>query len=198
MKLISVILFRNTNTQPVIIAASYFLSSFGFFEKSTVKEMCTFMSREIVRKTATSLTVPLNNNANIFHSYAVKDVSVTCISDNDYPDYVVKELLVTIYKNFINTFADTTYVNINKDMYFDFPWLDKFIIEAQNPVNINKIVQIKTELAETENILLKTLDQLYTRQDELNDLVRRTEDLSEATKIYVDDTKKLNSCCIIL
>jgi hypothetical protein len=51
VKLLSVIFFNCVGDRdPVIVLSSFNLSSYGFFEKSGVKEFCTFASRECVKR----------------------------------------------------------------------------------------------------------------------------------------------------
>jgi len=53
VQLISIIFFAyHEGKQPTILASAYELSSFGFFQRSSVREVATFASREIIGKLA--------------------------------------------------------------------------------------------------------------------------------------------------
>jgi hypothetical protein len=53
MKLFSIIVFNSQNVEkPVILARAEDLGQFGFWKRGTVREIITFVSRQLVAKTA--------------------------------------------------------------------------------------------------------------------------------------------------
>ena len=75
--------------------------------------------------------------------------------------------------------------------------LDLLLSTYQDVYAVDKIMAIQRELGDTIIACGDIVNKLCLREDELNDLLDRTEELSETTKIFVIETKKLNKCCTL-
>lgn len=51
MKITSILILKDSETDPVILANAMDLTSFGYFQRGTVKEMMVFVSRTIAKRT---------------------------------------------------------------------------------------------------------------------------------------------------
>jgi synaptobrevin family protein YKT6 len=60
------------------------------------------------------------------------------------------------------------------------------------------IKDINVTLEETKMKLYDNIDKLLEREEKLDDIVRRTNELSNVSKLYWENTKDLNKCCVIL
>lgn len=54
VQLLSLIVLKHTgqNKAPFIVASTFNLDSFGFFQRGSVQEVCVFVSREVVQRSA--------------------------------------------------------------------------------------------------------------------------------------------------
>jgi len=51
MKITSILIMKDSETDPIILANAMDLTSFGYFQRGTVKEMMVFVSRTIAKRT---------------------------------------------------------------------------------------------------------------------------------------------------
>ncbi|AYV77932.1 MAG: hypothetical protein Edafosvirus3_10 [Edafosvirus sp.] len=63
---------------------------------------------------------------------------------------------------------------------------------------IDKIDKITQQLDETKEIMMRNIDLVIKRGQSLDDLLQKSADLSASSKIFLNRTKKLNKCCVIL
>jgi synaptobrevin family protein YKT6 len=68
------------------------------------------------------------------------------------------------------------------------------LIEIQNINNCNQIYKIQIELDNTQESLIKTIGLIMDRGEKLDELVKKSEDLSKASKDFYNKSKKLNCC----
>lgn len=65
--------------------------------------------------------------------------------------------------------------------------------------NQMKIKNIQEEIAETQNVVVNTVDKLLERKERLDDLLEKTKYLDEESKLFYKKAKKLNQwCCQIV
>jgi synaptobrevin family protein YKT6 len=174
MKLYSIILFNNNNE---IISEAYNLSYFGFFERTTIKEFIIFFTN------LTSTRITSNTKNTIKHSiyviYCYKNNNNTCciVCDEEYPEqpafYIINEIL---------------------QKQFSTPELQKLIIKYEDPNETNKIYKIQGELSNIKNVLNQTIDSLLERGEKLEDIVEKSNNLSNLSKDFYKKTKE-NNCC---
>ena len=157
-----------------IIDSAFELSDFSFFKRSTIKELCLFASVEGAKRTLPGRMTSLEYQSMICYTYVNSDVAISCLSDTDYPSRIIVQFL---HEALVSTD------------------LDQLLYRYQDITKVDKIYAIKQQLDETKQICNNSIDQLMIRGDELQDLIKRTELLSDASKDLVDETKKLNSCC---
>lgn len=76
--------------------------------------------------------------------------------------------------------------------------LDSTLAEYQDPAKVDKIMKLDKQLAETKDILYKTIDAVLARGEKLEDLVEKSDHLSQQSKLFYKQAKKTNSCCSIM
>jgi hypothetical protein len=67
-----------------------------------------------------------------------------------------------------------------------------------NPRSADKIASIQCEIDETKEIAKQVISDLIDRGDSLKETMAKSEKLSIDTKVWLDNSKRLNSCCTIL
>lgn len=71
------------------------------------------------------------------------------------------------------------------------------IVRFQNPLDLPeaKIEKINKELDKVKEIMHENISAVIARGEDINSLMKKSEDLSKHSKIFIDDTKRLNRCC---
>lgn len=137
-------------------------------------------------------------------------LAVAAVTDEDYPSFVVLGFLGKALAAFQTKYPEEAWKLIKKvctevqschkrqESDLVVPELTTLLAEYQDPTKADKIAQIQNELKEVQEIVLKSLDQLLVNGEKLNELAKQSQDLSFTTRAFVDNTKELNACCIIL
>jgi|CXWK01.1.fsa_nt_gi synaptobrevin family protein YKT6 len=159
-------------TESTIIKDVYDLSEFEWFKRKYIKE--------IIQLLVTTLVTRYNDNSNIqvkhdgYKIYMYNNIIV--VTDDEYPTRVVLKLLNNV-----------TLDNLNE-----------MIQQYRDPYKIDKLMLLEKDLGENKVLLVKTISSLLERGEKIDDLVTKSEILSEQSKLFYKYTKKSNSCCVIL
>ena len=198
VKLISVIIFNKHDLcKPTVLYSDFHLADYGFFQRPTVMDICIFASHQLTDKSTGETDAVLNYmEYNVYIRMLKSGLSVTCVTDDEYPTAAARSFINKTLNIFISAFPDEDkYNTFKQDISLNIPSIDKLLILAQNPGDIDKISAIKAELEDSKDVIVKTIDDLLTRGETLDDLLKRTDDLTEQSKIFIIKTDK--SCCIL-
>lgn len=64
--------------------------------------------------------------------------------------------------------------------------------------NFDKIEKVNTQLKEVKEIMIENIEKILDRGEKLEDLLTKSQKLSETSKQFYKKAKKLNSCCVML
>jgi synaptobrevin family protein YKT6 len=115
--------------------------------------------------------------------YRLNDKRVAIICNKNYPKLAIFDLIQRLLAN-----SEDKYVKI-------------LLNEAQDPENISKISKIRSNLDDTFEIMKKNMSDILERGENIEKLVDKTEELSNSSKSFLKNSKKMNSCfrsCAIL
>nr|VZI45669.1 unnamed protein product [Spirometra erinaceieuropaei] len=76
--------------------------------------------------------------------------------------------------------------------------LGEYLAKYQNPQQADSLCKLQNDVQETTEVLHKTVESLLLRGEKLDDLVSRSNDLSEQSKLFYQTAKKTNRCCTLL
>ena len=76
--------------------------------------------------------------------------------------------------------------------------LNDYLKKYQNPVEVDPLMKIQNQLDETKIILHDTMKEILKRGENLEDLVTKSGELTEHSKMFYKTAKKTNSCCASL
>ena len=165
----------------------YNLDSFSFISRYSIKEFINLFTRLCSEKTKNDQIIQKITHEQ-YSVYTLKVVSrdqefCFCItSDIDYPNYAAHSVLQKLKNEF-----NTDNWNENK--------LKEFLLESQKHV----ITTIKTELEETKVILHKNIDLLLERGEKIEDLLHKSNELSNKSISFYKMSKKTNrGCCFLM
>jgi len=199
MKLYSlVILHKGSDGKVKKLCAASELSSFGYFQRSSVQEFMDFSSKILVERTAVAQRASVKEQDYLCHVYVRGDSLCTVlISDHEYPQRVAFTLLNKVLDDFTVKYPSFQWPAATENS-LQFPELSTYLEKYQNPKEADAMTKIQSDLDETKIILHNTIEAVLQRGEKLDDLVEKSEGLSAQSKAFYKTAKKTNSCCIIL
>eukprot|EP01094_Clydonella_sp_ATCC50884_P004606 TRINITY_DN1364_c0_g1_i1.p2 TRINITY_DN1364_c0_g1~~TRINITY_DN1364_c0_g1_i1.p2 ORF type:complete len:221 (-),score=89.51 TRINITY_DN1364_c0_g1_i1:98-691(-) len=197
MPVFSIILFRWRETGPVQLVSAFELGSFNFFQRGSAKEVCLFVSREVVTRSKKGDRHTVEHKEHFCHVF-VKQTGLAgaVVSDGAYPQRVAFSLLLKAMEGFENALGDS-WQEVNEDQSKTMPQLDALLQKYQDPGEADDIMRIQKDLDETKEILVKSIDQLLERGERIDSLMDKSEDLSFQSKTFLRETERMNCCAIL-
>jgi len=171
-----IIIIENNN----VIQSAFELSMFGYFERSLMEDVCLIISKECIKIGIPNKINSLEKDKYVCYSISKNNMGYSCVCDIDYPSRIAIDFLNKV---------DNKMTKIE---------LKNLLLEHCDITKVDKISAIHKELDDTKKICYDTINKLIIRDDELQDLVDKTDDLQFQTKMFMNETDKLNSCCIII
>lgn len=197
MKLYSISIHHKGVTKVTILKAAHDLSSFGYFQKSSVQEFMIFTSKIVVERTQSKLRASVKEQDYIFHVTCKENsLAGVIISDAEYPPRVAFTLLNKVLEEFSAAVSPASWPAL-KENSADYSGLPAFLEKYQNPAEADAMTKIQRDLDETKVIMHSTIESMLNRGEKLDDLVQKSEDLSAQSKTFYKTAKKTNSCCVI-
>lgn len=180
MKIISVYVADSQHNNKYYIK-EYYLDSYYFFQRSSIQEFCEFTFELICKRIEPNKSIVINEGDYKIYVKSIGSLIYGIITDYDYPDKVSFRIIEHL-----------TYLHVNKKLV-----ASEFIKLYQNPDN-DKFYKINKDLDATKDIVYNVIDDLLVRGEKLDDMIEKSNRLSEQTKLFYKEAKKTNSCCLIL
>ncbi|KAF8819392.1 SnaRE protein [Cardiosporidium cionae] len=200
VRLLSLVLYKWSSTEPIQLAAIMDLSSFPFFYRAQVKEHVLFGSKLIAARTHLGgrQVVEFEQNIGKCHVYVHPcGLCATAISSPSYPLRVAFGFVSQAIQNF-NEMYQGQWEKISQDM----PEGDMFaaagktlLATYQNPTEADKILKVQKDLDEVKDVMLKNIDELLQRGESLDALMQKSENLSSSAYQLYRQGKRANQCC---
>eukprot|EP01035_Chromulina_nebulosa_P020805 gene20805-26971_t len=145
---IGILRYNPDITEPVMLTQSCELSSFGFFQRSSVREMLTFFNKTIAKRTPPGQRQSVQNQDYFVHVYMRVDGLCGCLTcDAEYPPRVAFSILSKILEDFESFYP--TWKKENRNEVIVWPQLDESVVKYQDPANADQIMRIQRNLDET-------------------------------------------------
>lgn len=198
MKLYSLSILYKGATKSNLLKAAYDLSSFSFFQRSSIQEFMTFTSALIVERTSQGTRASVKEQEYLCHVYVRNDnLGAVVIADTEYPQRVCFTLLDKVLEEFSRQVDSIDWPSGNPDT-INYKALDIHLSKYQNPREADAMTKVQAELDETKIILHNTMESLLERGEKLDDLVAKSEHLGNQSKAFYKTARKQNSCCEIM
>eukprot|EP01102_Stenamoeba_stenopodia_P015078 TRINITY_DN509_c0_g1_i2.p1 TRINITY_DN509_c0_g1~~TRINITY_DN509_c0_g1_i2.p1 ORF type:complete len:204 (-),score=45.15 TRINITY_DN509_c0_g1_i2:208-819(-) len=202
VRLISIafFLYHDDGKPPTMLASAYDLSPFGFFQKSSVKEITTFASASVVEKLMPGERCSVSSHGYKLHAYVRPDrLSCAITSDEGYQARIAFDFMHRAYDEFLKQHSSETWQNATADLDLPVPKLMELLTKYQNPSEEDKVTQIQNNLDKTKDLIIDSMQQLMERGERLDVLIEKSEKLSFQSKLILDASQDLNPrCCPIL
>jgi synaptobrevin family protein YKT6 len=184
--------------QPLMLANAFDLSSFGYFQRSSVKEFMIFFCRTLMQRTARSQRQSVDHENYVCHIHLRSDgLGGIAVCDQEYPQRVAYTALSNLLTEFHELHGEV-WPTLKEDTILPFPKLDQAIVDFQNPANADKLTKIHEDLEKTISIVHKTIDSVLDRGTKLENLVKQSEDLGMQSKLFYQNAASANKCCTIM
>lgn len=162
-----------------------------------------------------------------FHAYGRSEgVCGIIISDQQYPALVAHQLLSKVVDEFLTKHPRSAWATGEPTVVM--PELREYLSKYQDPQQADSILKIQKELDETKIVLHKTIESVLQRGEKIDDLVAKSDGLSNQSKMFyrmsassppacvlrprqrwpgadrpllthcTEQAKKQNSCCILM
>ncbi|GAQ87536.1 vesicle transport protein [Klebsormidium nitens] len=194
---LTILKFNGDTADPTLLANASDVSNFGYFQRSSVREMIIFVSRTVGKRTPLQRRQSVEHEEYMVHCYNKNGLLGLAFVDRAYPlrgaFSVINKILEEYERQAVGSWSSIT--TDNKDSV---PWLQEALVKYQDPSEADKLTKIQRDLDETKIILHKTIDSVLARGEKLDSLVEKSTDLSMASQVFYKQAKKANSCCVIL
>ena len=117
-----------------------------------------------------------------------------CVSDQSYPNQVAHRLLTNVLDKFTEDIPKQQWIH-NKEVTGFSDELEKYLKHYRNPEKADPLTKIQTNLEETKIIILDSIQAILERGEKLDDMVERSQKLTDSSKIFYTTARKTNSCC---
>jgi synaptobrevin family protein YKT6 len=190
---INVLRFRGDTPHPTLLATSYDLSPFNYFQKSSVREFITFFSRTLVERATRGQRMSVDHENYVVHIHLRTDgLAGVVVADAEYPARVAFTAINALLLEF-HTLHGETWPTATADVSLPFPKLDQAIVEYQDPAKADKLMAINKDLEKTIEVVHKTIESVLDRGTKLESLVKQSEDLGLQSKMFYDNAAAAKS-----
>ncbi|KAJ3277256.1 palmitoyltransferase [Borealophlyctis nickersoniae] len=184
-------------TPSKILAMESDLSTFSYFQRGTRAEFLTFFVKTVTERTGLGQRAKIEEAGSVAHVFVRADgLAAVLVSEADYPTRTAFSILNRILDEFSAKFPQDKWSSltpaVTSPQYHE---LKTHLNTAQDPQSADPFMRVQKELDETKIVLHKTMESLLARGEKLDDLVAKSEDLSNQSKTFYKTAKKTNACC---
>jgi synaptobrevin family protein YKT6 len=176
MKVFSIIIFKKIKENIDIQKEAYNLSDVPFFYRNKTKDLLKFLSKTVAERIQ-NLKSCITEKDYLIYTLNINNLITITITDKEYPQRIAFSMLDKISQDM---------ENIN---------LEKIIEKYQNPNEADQMLKIQNEIESTKIIMIDAIDKVLERGEKIDDLVVKSSELSEESKTFYKDAKKMNSWC---
>ncbi|KAI6235379.1 Synaptobrevin-like protein YKT6 [Aphelenchoides besseyi] len=196
MKLYSIMIFYKDAGKATILKSASDLNSFSFFTRKSVNEFMLFTGRLLCERSEAPCRNTITQDEYKLRVYARTDkLTGVCVSDQEYEERVAYTLLSKVLDEFTQQVPAATWPMIREEKDCNFSKLPEFLTKWQNPREADSLMRVQDEVEETKNVLHKTMKDVLERGERLDDLVTASENLSDQSKMFYTQARKMNKCC---
>jgi len=197
MKLLYVAIFHNQGEEvPILLASAANLSSFSLIGRGSIKEYLRAASRLVIQRTPTAArqTVPVKDyNANLHCVVRADSLACVAVTDEEYPRTSAFKFLSDMLTSFEK--AEGKWQAATKDSNVEPEYLVKGLTTYADPKNFDKLVKVQKSLEEVKDLMQQNIDAILKQGETLDSLVQKSQDLSDHSKKFHKNAKKLKPCC---
>jgi len=204
MRLLTSILFKTGSTGvgkegPPILTQAKELSSFSYFQRSSVGEMLTFFARTFAsnKNLTPGARTSVKHEQFLCHMYVSPfGVTAVCFADEEYPARVAFGYLSKLCESFVEaTGGQAVASNEDNSVPAFLNTHTKLLVQFQDPSQADQLTRIMQDLEQTKLVLHETIEAALERGQKIDDLIVKSNDLSGSSKMFYKTARKQNQCC---
>ena len=159
--------------------------------------MLTFTTRMLMSRTEAGKRQAVKHNDYMCYCYTLAEgIGAVMVCDEEYPARVAFGVMNKVLDEFMRTHGAVWQAQ-TADNALPFPTLAATLAKCQDPMQVDKVMRIQSELDATKEVLHSTIDGVLERGAKLDELVDRSDDLSRQSKMFYKGAKETNSCCVV-
>jgi len=165
MKVVDITVLRSiTNGEdPIPLCSATDLSAYGYFQRQGVKEMISFFTKTISKRTELGQRQSITHESYVIHCYTRSDgLAGTVTTDLEYPSRVAFVLLTQLLDEFTSALGNAWKGSTVHDSV-SFPRMEEYLVQYQDPAAADKVSKIQKDLEDTMQVLHKTIDSVFER-----------------------------------
>ena len=198
MRILSIHVFSLYKAKPIILASAFQVDFVSIFQRGTLKNFINFHSRLVIERVQKDTHAQVQLEKGICYAFSSDDkIGVTMICDEEYPKRVAIDFLLKVHDNF-KLFKAQNNLDLNKiedDTDVKFKYIETEIVDWQDPSKKDSIMKLQNELNDVQDIMRQNLNELLKREENLENLMEKSKDLSAASVNFYKQAKKTNRCC---
>ncbi|KAK6100651.1 hypothetical protein QQG55_1535 [Brugia pahangi] len=197
MKIFSVqVLYKGPDGRAKTLKSAHDLSSFSFFQRGSVQEFMIFTGKLLVERSALSSRSSVKENEYFCHTFVRQDgLSGICITDAEYQQRIAFTMLRRILDDFATKVLSVQWPQIKNEKDCTYTGLPDLLMKWQNPREADAMTRVQEEVEETKVVLHNTIQSVLERGEKLDDLIAASEGLSNQSKLFYTQARKMNKCC---
>lgn len=191
--------------EPVLLAIAHDVSQFSWFARASVREGLTFASRGLIKRAQRGLRETVMHEGLGFncHFFRQSDgLGAVLIADDAYPTAVAFRQIGEVLRAFAAAVPAGSWRTCTTDNAYlrsrrhpagvD---LAATLARAQEPEVCDRFTKVHHELAKTKAVLHRTIEAVLERDTKLEELMQKSDDLSAASKVFLENSRDTNRCC---
>lgn len=175
------------------------LSSVGFFYRSTLHDHIKFNARLLCERTPDGgrQSVAFENDmGRCFSQRLPGGLACAVVTSNKMEARLAFAIITTIMDQFRKDF-DGQWQRMSREKDDNVTWKEggDLFKKCQDPANVDKIAKIEKDLDEVKGMVMKSMDEILKRGENLDSLMEKSQDLSTTSYQFYRQAKKNNQCC---
>lgn len=204
MTIYSLRLFKKNNFNGnLLLCYAEDLSSFPFFARisNSASEFLLFTSRTLADKTLESNFVKyIEGDYAIYVHSRLDGLIPVLITDKSYPERVGFEVLSKMVKLFKNEEYNWDWSMWEEDVKDNHnslirSSLQKLLEDYSTLDKEDRLLKVSSQLNETKVVMTESVNKILERGEHIDELVYKSKDLSNRSKDFYKNSKKMNSWC---
>lgn len=193
MKLFALLVMYKDES-PTRLKAAFDVSSFSFFQRSSVQDFMGFTAKLMAERTQIGDRQSISEGEYMCHVFVRADSLIgVCLSDQEYPKMVAHKLLTKVLDDFTLTVPRDQWTGGTEVAGFTGS-LEIYIKKYMDPCQVDPMMKMEKDLDETKIILHRSIEAVLERDEKLHDLVAKSDELSEGSKMFYKTVPK-QGCC---
>jgi len=165
MQLLSSIVFRwREGVQPIFLAQFFHLAQFSFWQRGSAKEVCIFVTREVVSRAKAGDRVSVGHQGHVCHLLIYPNgLGAAVVTDEEYPVRVAFSFILKTLADYQAAVPADAWAAVQADTTRSLPEVEALIVKYQDPHEADALMRTQRELEDVRETMIKNIDTLLAR-----------------------------------